>query len=122
MDITSIVIYSVFLYVAFKIGQWSIIGELVTELKKHKELLDDDEPGDEEKIKIEKHHETYYAFGSNDRFLGQGSTFHDLFTTIKNRFPNHDFRIDKHPEGLTSDESMKLVDGILTVFGKKETK
>ena len=120
MDITTIVIFSVCVYAAFKVGQWSILGELVSELKKH--TAEDNDDSSEEKIKIEKHHETYYAFGANDRFLGQGSTFDDLFTSIKKRFPNEDFRVDKHPEGLTHEESNKLIEGILNVFGKKETK
>ena len=123
MDITSLVIFTVSLYVAYKVGQWSILGELASKLKEAGVDLDPAvEATDEQKIKIEKHHETYYAFGSNDQFLAQGSTFNDLFTSIKTRFPGEDFRVDKHPEGLSHEEAGKLVESIFEVFGKRETK
>lgn len=121
MDISTIVIFSVLMYAAFKVGQWSILGELVSELQKNKETSTADN-ADEEKIIIEKHNETYYAFGDNDRFLAQGATFGDLFKGIKDRFPGKDFRIDKHPDALTLEETGKMVDSIFEVFGKKETK
>ena len=121
MDITTIVIFTVCIFAAYKVGQWSILGELASQLaKKAKEK--ETSPSDEEKIIIEKHHETYYAFGTNDRFLGQGSTFKDLFLSIRDRFPGKDFRIDKHPEALTHEETGKMVDSIFEVFGQKESK
>ncbi len=120
MDIGNIVLMTVLIFVAYKVGQWSMLGEILSEVAKHKETSEDELV--EEKIHIEKHHETYYAFGENDRFLGQGRTFTAMLESIRDRFPGKDFRIDKHPKNLTSDEVTKLFESIFEVFGKKETK
>lgn len=120
MDITTIVLVTVLVFVAYKVGQWSMLGEILSEVAKHKETSESE--SGEEKIHIEKHHETYYAFGENDRFLGQGRTFTVMLESIRDRFPGKDFRIDKNPKNLTSEEVGKLIESIFEVFGKKETK
>lgn len=119
MDITTIVIITVALIVGYKIGQWSILAQLVNEVKGVSKALEE-AIEDQELIRIERVNDHYYAYGAEDRFLAQGSDFTSMFSIIKDRFPGQDFRIDKTQLNFTTEEHSRMVESIFEVFGKKE--
>jgi hypothetical protein len=91
-------------------------------LTKFKKLKDEEESesdpitGDQILLNIERVSGVYYAYGTNGEFLAQGPDFRTMFQTIKDRFPNRDFRIDKYQPNLTEDETVKLVKSVFEVF------
>ena len=109
---------------AYHWGRMSMLGDIVKELKQKGVLPDkaskEDDESNDEIIKIEQHHGMVYAFGSNDRFLGQGASYDDLFASIKARFPNQSFRLQK--ESLDDPEFEKMVASIFKTFGDKNDK
>ena len=110
---------------AYHWGRMSMLGDIVKELKQKGVLPDkvpdaDSNEAEDEIIKIEQHHGMVYAFGTNDRFLGQGSSYDDLFTAIKQRYPNQSFRLQK--TSLDDPEFEKMVTSIFKIFGDKNDK
>ena len=120
--------------VAFAIGWWmrtaTMLNKILQDpdnmidlLNKYKKLKDDADTeldevvtGDQTLLNIERVSGVYYAYGTNGEFLAQGPDFRTMFQTIKDRFPNRDFRIDKYQPNLTEDETVKLVKSVFEVF------
>lgn len=117
-DIGLILAIIVSVAVGYKIGQWTIIAQIVNDITALKEQLADVKEG-QELIGIESVNGVYFAYGENNKFLAQGSDFVQMFTVIKDRFPDQDFRIDKTKLHLTDDEQTQMIQGVLTVFGNK---
>jgi hypothetical protein len=119
--------------IAFAIGWWmrtaTMLNKILRDpdnmidlLTKFKKLKDEEESeldpitGDQILLNIERVSGVYYAYGTNGEFLAQGPDFRTMFQTIKDRFPNKDFRIDKYQPNLTEDETVKLVKSVFEVF------
>jgi hypothetical protein len=119
--------------IAFAIGWWmrtaTMLNKILRDpdnmidlLTKFKKLKDEEESesdpitGDQTLLNIERVSGVYYAYGTNGEFLAQGPDFRTMFQTIKDRFPNRDFRIDKYQPNLTEDETVKLVKSVFEVF------
>ena len=107
---------------AYHWGRFSMLSEIIRELKAKgvlpntfKEKAEDD--SNDEIIKVEHHRGLIYAFGANDRFLGQGESYDDLFTAIKQRFPGQSFRVQK--ANAEDPEFEKMVTSIFKIFGDK---
>lgn len=109
---------------AYHWGRISMLTEIINELKAKGVLPDKLEEakseGSEEIIKVERHQGAIYAFGANDRFLGQGPTYDELFESIKQRFPGQNFRV--HKDGAEDAEFEKMVTSIFKTFGDKHDK
>ena len=98
------------------------IGKTVTIVKIAKEVaaqLNDIAKNDEQILTIEKHEQLYFAYNDEHKFLAQGSDFVELLTNLKTRFPGQDFRVVKDQEGLTEEESGRMIKAIFEVFGDK---
>jgi hypothetical protein len=119
MDVTLIVLILVIIIAAYKVGQFSIIVQMISEAKKLGKELDSVQ-SEQELIQIEKVNNAYYAYGNDGRFLAQGADFIVMLEIIKNRFPGHAFRVDKTQLNFSEEEIQKLVAGALEVFGEKE--
>lgn len=114
---------------AYHWGRMSMLGDIVRELKAKGVLPEDlkadkdrkfEDDSNDEVIKVERHQGMVYAFGANDRFLGQGASYDDLFTAIKHRFPGQTFRVQK--DGVEDSEFEKMVTSIFKIFGDRNDK
>jgi hypothetical protein len=124
MDLIDLFLLAVAFYAAYKAGQISVLLPIASRLREEVEAgrisLDDDEDLDEECVNIERHPEGFFAYGSNNRFLAQGTTFEELFTQFKHRFPNQSFRVLKNPD-FTDAEREQMKATIYKLFGEEQT-
>jgi hypothetical protein len=121
-----------FVWMAFKLGQASILSLLKEDLRRRiisgelavSENIRDalDIPQEECKFDVERVGEHYYAYASNGEFLAQGPDFRTMFQTIKQRFPGRNFRINKLQSELTEEESQRMVLAIYETFGESNDK
>ena len=118
------------LYVAFRLGQASIIALLRDEVRERilsgrtsdsavRDIID---IADEEQceFKLERVHNSYYAYAKNGEFLAQGPDFGALFSAIKQRFPGRSFRVNPKDTELTVEESQELIRAVVATFGDKK--
>lgn len=110
----SIICLAIF-WVGFKAGKIYAIIKIAKEVANQLSNA----TGTEQILTIEKHEQLYFAYNEEHKFLSQGSTFIELLTNLKNRFPGQDFRIVKDQEGLTEEESGHMIRAIFEVFGDK---
>lgn len=98
------------------------VGKLLTIVKIAKEVasqINETNNSTEQQIVIEKHHDQYYLFNEENKFLAQGEDFTELMNNLKSRFPGQDFKIVKDQNNLTEEESGRMVKAIFEVFGDK---
>ena len=111
----------------FKLGQWSIIWPIRSALRQGVDLnrlLKGEDAAvkiavaEHQRMTIEKVQGQYYAYaeGTGD-FLAQGRDFEEMFLTIKQRFPDSTWRIDRDVPGLTTEEVGHMTQTIFRVFG-----
>lgn len=124
MDIIDIFLLGVAFYAAYKAGQFSVLLPIASRIRDEIDagrlVLDDDSDLDEEPVNIERHDESYFAYGSHGRFLAQGTTFEELFTQFKQRFPEQNFRVVKNPD-FTDAERELMKATIYRLFGEEQT-
>jgi hypothetical protein len=119
-------------WVAFRLGQASIIVLLKDEMRERllrgestdsavKSIIDTDSK-DECIFGVERHQGHWYAFAESGEFLAQGPDFKTMFAAIKSRFPGRSFRINPTKMDLTEQEAKTLVQAILTTFGDSNGK
>lgn len=119
-------------WVAFRLGQASIIVLLKDEMRERllrgestdsavKSIVDTDSE-DECIFGVERHQGHWYAFAESGEFLAQGPDFKTMFAAIKSRFPGRSFRINPTKMDLTEQEAKTLVQAILTTFGDSNGK
>ena len=136
----TVIVQVVALYAMFKLGQWSIIlpmRSLIKKLEKRhnidiEKILNDvandlDEIEQQTKlseraVNVERVGAQYFAYSGEGEFLAQGADFRTMFETIKQRFPNMNFRVEKTYTTLTDEESQRMVASIFEVFGDKNDK
>lgn len=132
MDILDYLAVAFLIWMAFKLGQASILtilkedirrrivsGEL--DVKEHiREILEI--PPEECHFDVERFDGHYYAYAVDGEFLAQGPDFKTMFQTIKQRFPNRSFRINKLQTELTEEEQGRMVKAILDTFGAQNEK
>jgi hypothetical protein len=119
--------------VAFVFGYWLnnivIIRRVLRDpetmiklLEKYKQAKDQEEstiiPIEETLLSIDRVEGMYYAYEKDGKFLAQGTDFRTMFQTIKDRFPQRSFRIDKYQANLTEEEAGRLVKSVFEVFAE----
>lgn len=131
MTIWEYIIIGVGFYLAFRMGQASILMLLKDEVRQRimqgqtpvsavKDLVGAVEEDKEECVfGVERHQGQYYAFAESGEFLAQGPDFREMFAVIKKRFPNRSFRVNRSQEDLTAEESQQMVDAIFETFGER---
>ena len=133
MDILSILVQMAVVYFAYKLGKWSVLipiklaleklsREKGIDLKKTLEELQEQEitatvETKEELLEIERVGGVYFAYGNQGRFLAQGPDFRSMMENIKQRFPQHNFRVNRYNPNLTEEETGRLVKAIFETFG-----
>jgi len=128
----AIIVQTLCFWIMFKLGQASIIHRLGKDLEKLMEdrgiELEKDEDGvlsikkKETLLKIERVDSQYFAYTTAGQFLAQGTDFRGLFESIKERYPDQNFKLEDYRAQFTEEESTKLVSSIFEVFGNKEHK
>lgn len=104
----------------------SIAKDLVENLKDKGIELDIDQDGDlvvkkeSTILVIERVGVMYYAYAESGEFIAQGVDFTALFTSIKSRFPNQSFKIDKDQKTLSEDEVKQMTTSVFQIFGEKD--
>lgn len=137
MDILTIILQAVLFYCVYKLGQWSVLLPMKMALEKlakskgidlqavleelKEEVNTEQKPDKEiyEAMDVERVNGVYFAYGDQGRFLAQGSDFRSMMETIKQRFPQHSFRINRYNPNLTEEEAGSLVKAIFETFGDK---
>lgn len=123
-------VIAVSIWLAFRLGQASILMLLKEEVRERlrrgqsiKSAVSDttgwaaDSEQAECWFSVERHQGQYYAFAENGEFLAQGTDFKTLFSSIKQRFPNRNFRVQRLQTELTEEESGRMVKAIFETFG-----
>lgn len=132
MDILDYLVVAFLIWMAFRLGQASILtilkedirrrivtGEL--DVKQHvREILEI--PKEECHFDVERFDGHYYAYAVDGEFLAQGQDFRTMFQTIKQRFPNRSFRINSFETKLSEEEQRHMVTAILDTFGAQNEK
>lgn len=117
------------LYLAFRLGQFSIIALLRDEIRER--ILRGDTPRsavhsmvdvaadlDSTTFTVERHGDQYYAYTSQGEFLAQGADFGTVFAAIRLRWPDRDFRVDPRNPDFTEAEAQSLVLAMVRTFGE----
>jgi hypothetical protein len=130
IDWTSILIQVALCWFFFRLGQASMLKsiakDLVENLKDKGIELDIDQDGDlvvkkeSTILVIERVGVMYYAYAESGEFIAQGVDFTALFTSIKSRFPNQSFKIDKDQKTLSEDEVKQMTTSVFQIFGEKD--
>ncbi len=130
IDWISVLIQVGLCWFCYRLGQASVIHTLTKELLEtlHKQGLsiDQDDNGlvhiqkNEIVIDIERVESQYFVYKDTGEFVAQGPDFKSLFDTIKSRFPDQDFRINKNTRNLSEEENAQLMKTIFEVYGNKE--
>ena len=130
IDWTSVLIQVGLCWFCYRLGQASVIRTLTKELMEtlHKQGLsiDQDDNGlvhiqkNEIVIDIERVESQYFVYKDTGEFVAQGPDFKSLFDTIKSRFPDQDFRINKNTQNLSEEELAQLMKTLFEVYGNKE--
>ena len=108
MDITSIILWAVVIWIVSQIllgaiEGWQIVKlqERVTVLKKLSDII--------HKVKVETVGDIEYWYDAdNDAFLAQGRTIDEVINVIKSRFPDHIFLVEDKG-GLAAQTGWKLM-------------
>jgi hypothetical protein len=117
-------------WIAFRLGQASIIAILKDEMRERilrgdsvssavKNIVDVDPDTEECVFGVERHQGHWYAFAESGEFLAQGPDFTTMFAAIKQRFPGRSFRINPAKMDLSEQEARILVQAIVNTFGDK---
>jgi hypothetical protein len=132
-----VIVQVVAMYVMFRFGQISVIWPLREMLKRIaqrngidleqliKEISAEHTDADttlavEENMKIERVEGMYYAYGTDGKFLAQGTDFRSMFATVKQRFPGHSWKIQDYRAEFTEDESAQLLQSVRAVFDQQK--
>lgn len=129
MDLLDYLLIGMGFWIAFRLGQASIIVLLKDEMRERivrgesvnsavKSIIDVDDSKEECVFNVERHQGHYYAFAVSGEFLAQGPDFSTVFQQIKQRFPGRSFRVDPKSLDLSEQEAQRLVQAILTTFGE----
>jgi len=119
------------LYVAFRLGQASIIALLKDEMRERilngesakgavNSIIDTDEAAEQCEFKLERVHNHYYAYAVSGEFLAQGPDFGSLFSAIKQRFPQRTFKVNPRGTELSEVECQELIKAVVATFGDKK--
>jgi hypothetical protein len=130
IDWTSVLIQVGLCWFCYRLGQASVIRaltkDLLEALQKQGFSVGKDDNGavhiqkDEIVIDIERVDSQYFVYKDSGEFVAQGADFKSLFDTIKTRFPDQDFRINKNTQNLSEEELAQLMKTIFEVYGNKE--
>ena len=135
MDLWTYLFIGLGFYLAFRMGQISIIALLRKEVRDRvldgqspttaiKSLMDTDELEEsvETECLLERHQGLYYAYTGQGEFMAQGQDFAQVFAQIKLRFPGQSFRVTPRDLELTEAEKVSLVDSLVKTFGDRNDK
>jgi hypothetical protein len=133
VDLLTLVLGIAAVWFSYKLGQASVLWPIKKILQQmaesqgktleqllEEELTDQSQPKTQEtRLEIERVDGRYFAYAEGGEFLAQGQDFRGLMETMKQRFPNRDFRINKYQPQLTEEETGRLVASIFQVYGDK---
>jgi hypothetical protein len=129
-----LVLWAAVIWAAYRIGQLSILWPIQRVLTRvaaeqgqtlDQLLADVGEPSrdsnqnKETPLVIERVGSKYYVYEDQGQFLAQGEDFDQLFSDIRDRFPNRNFRVPSTPQGFSAEEAGRMTDSIFRVFGEK---
>jgi hypothetical protein len=130
MTVWDYILIAVGFYIAFRMGQASIIALLRDEVRERilsgkssdSAIRDVIDIADAEQceFKLERVHNSYYAYSKTGEFLAQGPDFGSLFRAIKQRFPGRSFRVNPKDTELSVEESQELIRAVVATFGDKK--
>lgn len=119
-------------WVVYKLGQISMMTKIGKDIMKEMEKkglsFERDEEGnlsirkETTPLKIERVDSQYFAYTTAGQFMAQGTDFRGLFESIKSRYPNQNFKIEKYQSDLSEEEAGRMIKSIFEVFGDKEQK
>lgn len=133
-DWGSFILQGVVCWFFYKLGQASIIRAISKDLLKSLEekgiAVSRNADGNiefnkntvETVLEIERVGTQYLAYSDQGKFIGQGPGFRELFESLKSRYPDENFRINKQQKNLTDTEVGEMVGVIFEVFGDKAEK
>lgn len=104
-------------WIGFKLGKMYAIIKIAKEVAAQITAGN----GSEDQLTIEKHNQTYFAYNQEHKFLAQGTTFIELMSNLKARFPGKDFKIQQDQKCLSDEESGQMVKAIFEVFGDRKS-
>lgn len=125
---TSILIQVALCWFFFRLGQASMLKsiakDLVENLKSKGVDIKLDKNGEllierEMILEVERVGTNYYAYSDSGEFIAQGVDFEMLFTSIKTRFPDQSFRVNKDQDKLSEEEIKSMTASIFKIFGGK---
>lgn len=125
---TSILIQVALCWFFFRLGQASMLKsiakDLVENLKSKGVDIKLDKNGEllierEMILEVERVGTNYYAYSDSGEFIAQGVDFEMLFTSIKTRFPDQSFRVNKDQDKLSEEEIKSMTASIFKIFGEK---
>jgi hypothetical protein len=134
IDLVGLILQVVAYWFFYKLGQASIIKAISKDLLESLKAKGIDVGRDAEGniefkqnleqtvIEIERVESQYFAYSDQGEFMGQGGDFKILFESLKKRFPDRNFRIDKDQKNLTEQEVGEMIRTIFEVFGERAQK
>jgi hypothetical protein len=113
------------LYLAFRLGQASILILLKDELRQRIEqgespaqavrgIVTQEIERTADTVRWERHDNLYYAYAGSGEFLAQGQDLVSMLADIKLRYPRRQFQLDTHNSKVTAAELEQLIRASLT--------
>jgi len=113
------------LYLAFRLGQASILILLKDELRQRIEqgespaqavrgIVTQEIERTADTVRWERHDNLYYAYAGSGEFLAQGQDLAAVLADIRLRYPRRQFQLDTHNSKVTAAELEQLIRASLT--------
>jgi len=121
MSIWHYLFIALVVYLAFRLGQASILTLLSDELRRRIAqgaspedavrgiIIDPDEEPIADTVRWERHDNLYYAYAGTGEFLAQGQDLASVLTDIRLRYPRRQFQLDPRNSEVTEAELEQLI-------------
>jgi hypothetical protein len=120
MSIWHYLFIAVGFYLAFRLGQASILTLISDELRKRIEqgdspeeavrsIIAQDEADTADTVRWERHDNLYYAYAGTGEFLAQGQDLATVLSNIRLRYPQRRFELDHRNSEVTEAELEQLI-------------
>jgi hypothetical protein len=107
-------------YLAFRLGQASILTLISDELRRRIEqgespekavrsIIAQDAAETGDTVRWERHDNLYYAYAGSGEFLAQGQDLATVLTDIRLRYPQRHFQLDPHNSEVTAEDMEQLI-------------
>jgi hypothetical protein len=113
------------LYLAFRLGQASILILLKDELRQRieqgespaqavRDIVSQEIEPTADTVRWERHDNLYYAYAGSGEFLAQGQDLASVLAAIRLRYPRRQFQLDPHNSQVSAAELEQLIRASLT--------